>query len=892
MKLPGNLLFFSTLILILTFYGYNISEGKNKYIKAEDPVRVDSRIVGSRAVCLNGSFIFVEYTTEAAPDDNVYWSMRDATGFEVSSPRGPVVSIPYTSEGAFTLSLRISRGGDSNFYTETIDVVVERGPTFILQPDVVLCGNENVTLTALDPNDPNLANFTIEWTDLAGNPIGSGNSIVTNTPGRYIVYVSSVACQVAGSTFVGPSLEVELTQSATNACLGETVIFTPDVPVNGLWSYQKSDQVTRTELGNFFELFLDTEDLDGLGDYTIFFNVEDTERPGCSVEKQRNLTVRENASFDIIDITDSESCDNPTGEFKIIANTGMQTVSIAGPREFSFVNVFPETVLEIDGLEPGIYTITGESFGCILSSTVTIDNINPDAGIPFTVTSDNQSCSGTGIIPGKIIITVEDTSQPLNYRIVDSEGIAIGGSFGNQLSVSVDVPAGEYQVEVSDADNCGSVNAETYTVSGSGQVNFSVPSSITACEFYDLVPQGAQSLRYELTGPDGQQIIRDTDNGTFRISSSGSYEILAISEDSDSPLCPNLKSFDVVINDQIEFDYSQRQIDCLGNQIYTAELLGMDPSTVVIRWLASDNVTILGRDPDFFPPSVGTFYLDVQPRASSQCPAAPIPFEVTAVQREVEVEIEGTPFCGLDPFTTLTVVTDFDVIEFIEWYYIDEDDNYIHLENLQNMESIDIADEGTYEVVVRNDIYCEMGRTTFEVGRILEITLSMSAKQYICIEENRYNTLNPGEFASYIWIKEGEVLSTDATFTPIETGVYELEVVDLNGCPVSTEFEVEDICAQLISMPTAMVPGDLNRDFRVYANPAISEVEVFVFNKLGELIFHCQSENNLDTSAICIWDGFVNGTKLMVGTYPVTIKYKVPSINLTDQYNSFIVVPQ
>jgi len=891
MKLPDKPLIYTILLILLVFYVGSVAGKINLPSDHERALRAAPKIVGPEAVCLNGAFIFVEYSTESDPGDNIYWSMQDATGFEVSNQRGAVVSIPYTAEGNFTVSLRVARGDNPNFYTETINVIVERGPTFILPPDVVLCGNENVTLTALDPNDPTLGNYTIEWTDLAGNLIGTGNTIVTNTPGRYLVNVSSIACVVTGSTFVGPSLEVELNQSATNACLGQVVTFTPDVPVSGQWSYQKSDQATRTDLGQFFELSLNTNDLDGIGDYTIFFNVEDRDRPGCSVEKQRPLTVREDASFEILTVTNAESCDNPSGSISLRADTGMQFIRVTGPNTREFNDVVEGSTLEITDLGPGIYTVAAESFGCTSVAIVTINNENPDGAIPFTVTSENQTCSGTGIVPGSITITVENAAQVINYRIINTEGEEITGSFVNQLSVTENALAGTYQIEVSDADNCGSVSSETYVVEGSGQVNFSVPNSIIACEVYDLVPQSGQTLTYELTGPNGQSIQRETD-GTYRLTTSGTYEILGISDNPNSPLCPNLKTFELDIRDQITFEYSQRQIDCLGNQIYTAELQGIDPSTVFIRWLAGDQVTILGRDLDFFPPSTGTFYLDVQPRASSPCPAEPIPFEVTAVERTVEVAIEGSPFCGLEPFTSLSVVTDFDVVEFIEWYYLDADNNYIPLENFLNQETIDVADEGTYEVVVRNDIFCEMGRATFEVGRILEIRLTMSAMQYICIEENRYNRLSPGDFAFYTWLKDGDVVSTDSIFIPREPGQYGLDVIDRNGCEVSTQFEVEDICAKLISMPSAMVPGDPTRDFRIYANPAISSIEVFVFNKLGELIHHCESDNTEDTSAICIWDGYVNGTKLMVGTYPVTIKYRVPSMNLSDQVNKFIVVPQ
>ncbi|KEO75113.1 hypothetical protein [Anditalea andensis] len=891
MKPPVKLLTFSFLIILLSLYIGEVVGETLYYLNKPNAALVEHQIEGPEAVCLNSAFVFEEYSTSGAPGDTFFWSMRDETGFEISNQRGATVSIPYTSEGNFTITLRVARGENPNFDTKSINVLVERGPTFILPPDVILCGSENVSLTALDPDDPQLGNVTIEWFDEAGNAVGTGNTILTNIKGRYQVTITSAACSIDGFTFVGPSIEVELNQTENNVCLGQNVTFTPDVPVNGMWAYQKSDQLVRTEIGEFFELTLDTDALDGPGEYTIYFSVEDRERPGCSVEEQRNLTVTEAVNLIISDITNAESCDNPNGSFKINGGTGLQSIQVFGPQGSIFNDgpIADDTFVE--NLWPGIYTVIAESTGCITSTTVSIDNLNPDDAVPFTVSPNDQTCSDTGINPGMVTITLEEFSPDMNVSLINVAGGAIRASFVNEPVVTLNAPAGDYLIEVSDADNCVSISSQPYSVGGAAQVNFSIPPSIRACESYNLLPISTQSLQYTLTGPNGQNI--PFENGGFTLTTSGTYEILGFSQDSDSPLCPNLKVFEVEINEQIEFEYSMRQIDCLGNQLYTAELNDLDPSTVFIRWLDSDQSTILGRDLVFFPTENKTYYLDVQPRASSQCPAAPIPFEVMSVQTSVDVVIEGSPFCGLnDPLTTLSVNTDFDAVESIEWYYIDEDGFSLLLNNPGNQATIDVPFEGTYEVVVRSDIYCELGRATYDVGRILDIRLGISAKQFICIEENQYNTLNPGEFEIYEWSRDGNVISTDPIFTPRAPGQYGLYIVDFNGCEVSTTFEVEDICAQLISMPNAMVSGDPERDFRIFANPAISEIEVFVFNKLGELIYYCQSPNNPNSDAICIWDGFVNGTKLMVGTYPVTIKYKIPGTTLSDQVNKFIVVPK
>lgn len=850
----------------------------------------EPELLGPEGVCLTGEFTFVPYRAGGDPaTDQYFWSITDDTGFEIANLRGENVEIPITTTGTFDITVRVARGGNPNYATLTETLVVERGPAFIMPPDVILCGNEEVTVTALDPNVPNNENFNVEWQDVNATPVGTGNTFTTNVPGRYFAIASSAFCTAVGSTFIGPSIEVEVAASATTACLGETVTYTPNSPITATWSYQRADQNTRTELGNFFELSLQTNDLEGIGQYTIFFNAADPQRPDCNVEHSFPLDVRENASFSLIKLNDADGCENPTGLFQIRAITALETITVSGVVGASFNNVNPGDILEVPNLEPQVYTVTGLFNGCTVTQSIIIENINPDEAIPFTATSTDQTCSGTGIVPGTITIDFGGVSQSGEYRIIGSEGDVFDGNFANEQSITVDLPADVYTIEIGDGE-CVSVSRDRYTVEGSGQVNFSIPAAITACEVYDLIPQSGQVLRYELTYPDGSVVNADAGEA-FTLTASGSYEMLAVSTDPDSPLCPRTRSFELEINEQLTFDVSQRQIDCLGNQLFTAELMGMTQSDVIIRWLDENN-TIWGRELQFFPPAFGTFYLSVQPRAGSACPAAPIQFEVSPIVLTAEVEIEGTPFCGLEPFTTLSVNADMDLVELIEWFYTDADGNYTHLLDFDNQTSIDITDEGTYEVIIRNEINCKLGRDTFEVVRLDNISLELDAIYYVCVEDNIYPNINPGTFESYTWLSEGTEVSTAPSYIPQTPGSYELLVVDANGCEASTQFEVEGVCFDLISYPNALIPGNPQKDFRIFADPNITEVEVFIFNRSGELIFHCQSPNSPDTSPICIWDGMLNGRKLLVGTYPIIVKYRSTKLDLNNEERNYIIVPQ
>lgn len=855
----------------------------------------DPDLIGPATACMNGSFIFVNFSGAGDPSTDRYiWRITDADDFELYYQAGGAevqnIEFPFTSTGTFNVSLRVIRGGNQNFFSQTKQVTVARAPRFVMSPDVIVCGGEPVLLQALDTNDPDFSSYEMEWYRVSGQILGTGNTFLATEPGTYRVRVTSDVCEATASTFIGPSIEVNVVPSATRVCLGQTVSYTPDAPFLGRWSYQKKGQSERIFLEESFTLALNSRNLDGLGNYNIFFNVEDPDRPGCSVEKQFDLTVEENAgSFTVNKISDSDGCDIANGSFEISTTSAFDFIIIANIPNGTLSNVPANTTRTLSDLAPGLYTVAGRIGNCTVTKTINIGNTDPDDAIDFSVTALPQTCSSSGVNLGTLIIDFNGINQSGRYRVVSNTGNVISRNFQNQAQLSVDVPAGRYQVEVRDNNNCVSTNSIVYEVGGNSQVNFSIPGDITACQFYELTPESTESLEYTLQRPDGTEVTGSSGEG-FMINQNGTYQLTGIPSDSNLPVCPRTRTFDVIINEPLEFDVVIEQVDCFGNQFITADLFGRDPNSVIIRWYSVAG-EIVGRQRVFRPPSPGVFLLEVQPRASSRCDLEPISFEVTVPLRETEVTLDGTPFCEEDPFTTLTMTAaNPDAIKTIEWFKIDDQGGQDWLSEFEDQSSIDVIDEGVYEVVVRNQIGCRLGDAVFEVKRSEPVQVELEDAYRICSAENIFPVLNPGDFSEVNWYLEGNLVSNASNFKIVVPGLYEFIATNEEGCSQVKEFEVIEDCVLMIRYPDAMVVGDPSRDFRVYANEDIDEVEVFIYQRTGELIFHSVKAGTNPNLPVITWDGFLNGKAVSVGTYPILIHYKSQSLGIDDVLRKSLIV--
>ena len=193
---------------------------------------------------------------------------------------------------------------------------------------------------------------------------------------------------------------------------------------------------------------------------------------------------------------------------------------------------------------------------------------------------------------------------------------------------------------------------------------------------------------------------------------------------------------------------------------------------------------------------------------------------------------------------------------------------------------------------MRSAAGCDLGRANGVVAKSVIIPPVIPTSITICALEGVTESIDPGDYDNYSWQLNGEEISQDAVFTPTLPGIYTLVVSDNLGCEYIATMEVIEDCALKISFPNGVVLDDPTRNFILYANEYIDYVEVYIYNRWGELIFYCDHENVEPAQAFCPWDGQLNGKFVPNGTYAVVVKLTSEDQNITQKITKAITVIQ
>ncbi|MCH7400017.1 gliding motility-associated C-terminal domain-containing protein [Belliella sp. DSM 107340] len=873
-------------------------------------------ISGPERLCIdpeNGAEGLFEGAGE--PDiDSYFWTIVHEDGEVIESELGgpgeenQTLTYFFQREGLHTVTLRVDRCGDPEYYNEnnSIEVLVVAPPAITLADDITLCSGSPITLTAIDGYDPADGLYDFEWRNAAGIQFGDENSneITVEEESIYTVTVSFRetgdeeffdACPSTRSVFVGPAFEFDLTQTAEEVCYDETlVVFAPDTPVSGEWFYQLDGSPDRIpfSVGEAFELEITPAlNLPSPGLYQIIFVTEDPIVPGCLVEKVLQLEVFPLPNFEIRDETPATDCDSDDGIFEIEILIDLSELEIMETGEL-FANVPAGEVFEFADLAPGNYTIRAQTaFGCEFTRTATILNLDPPAElVGVSLDSTDESCGINEILPGTI--SIELSAPPTgtySYTITrQGDGEEITGNLDGQVTLIQDLRFGDYEVQVDDDATGCAIPVGEVTIERRFLVDFSVPSNVVACESFELDILTQQNLVFTITDPNGNLVIPDID-GIYLLIESGEYIVYGEGQDPD--FCPRERRINLTVNDAIQFEVSDVQVDCVEGISYNAILTGTVPEDVFFFW-RNDAGEVVGRSQTFRPREAGDYTLDVQPRVGSNCPTPPIAFTAEEFDDELDFDLVVNPFCEESEFTIITLSGDFDGFG-IEWFEI-IGGNRVPDPDFEDSSVFIAEEDGLYEVEIRNAFGCVVGREQVSIRKSDLVAPELLPSYSICASENVLIEIDPGQYDNYEWYKEGEELpiSTEATFTPTEAGNYRLLVFDDLGCEEEVEFEVIEDCNIAVRFPNAMNPSNPEKQFVVYTNEFIDELAVFIYNRWGELIFYCE-ENNLPsdtTNGYCPWDGTVNGKIVPIGTYPVVVQFRSNNQNITKTLREAILV--
>jgi hypothetical protein len=842
--------------------------------------------------------------------DSYFWTITKDDGTIILNESGgpgeefQTLEQVFDEPGIYTIDLRVDRCATIDYFNASTEIIVDAPPTLTLPDAATLCAENPVTLTAIDGYDPAEERYNFLWTSTAGEVFGDENSntITVTEESIYTVTVGFrlpdglsdeeaalyAACPAIAEIFVGPAFQFDLTQTAEEVCYEETaVIFAPNTPITGDWFYELDGDPTRVPLGNFFELELLVTNLPGPGLYEIIFVAQDPILDGCTIVKSLPLLVNQLPLLVANQTTPATACNTADGSFEITMQADAATVTIQETGNI-FSNVTAGDVIPVSNLLPGIYTIEAEnSTGCFYFATVTVENSNPPAGFDYTITTQDQICSPDGVAAGSLTIAFI-TAQSGSYLITrQGDGQTFAGNFTNSSQVAINVPHGDYSVEVTDPSNCAIPDPDTYTIAQKFEVVFSVPSTLTACGNFTFIPISPQQLLFTVTNANGIVISPDA-NGDFTITQTGSYVVRG--EDPAGIDCPRELTIDATITQPLDFEVSPPIIDCQVGVQYEAILNNANPADVVFLWRDAGGI-IVGRSQIFVPSTSDTYSLEVQPRVGGLCPTNQKSFDATAITEDLEVALDIVPFCADQISTTIAVDADLSQVQNIEWYSV-QGGTRTRIPAFNDIPIIEVSQEGIYEVLLRNAAGCDIGRARGSVIKSTIIVPIIPQSITICAIEGVTQRIDPGIYDNYSWKLDGTEVSADAVFTPTVPGIYELTVSDNIGCFYITNFEVLEDCGLRISFPNGIVLNDPNRNFILYANEYIDDVEVYIYNRWGELIFYCQHENIEPRQPFCPWDGQVGGNFVPNGTYAVVVKYTSGDQNKTESITKAITIIQ
>ncbi|WP_373524614.1 hypothetical protein [Aquiflexum sp.] len=446
-------------------------------------------------------------------------------------------------------------------------------------------------------------------------------------------------------------------------------------------------------------------------------------------------------------------------------------------------------------------------------------------------------------------------------------------AFENQLQIEVDNP-GVYEAVIYNDLDCEIGRRLVTVIETSELALFEVPEEIVVCDFFELDPETPLGLKYQVLLPDGSELVFGSGESLL-LDQNGTYTITSSSLNHGILLCPVTKSILVKKSSSVNFEPELYEQDCEGGLVFQAMVVGSDLSEVDVFWY-NELGDLVGQEEFLTPQSFGEYSLEVRPKGSEFCPQPNTKiFEVIKPIVELNGGLTVTPFCPDDENVTITLEAELNQVYRINWYFTGLNGNKQSLDMFDNLGEITVSEQGTYEVEAFNEINCLLGKDMVIVMKSMDdIRPEVESVYAFCSKFGDNITINPGNFDAYQWYMEGDLVSEDPVFIPMEVGNYSLTVSSFEGCQYSTEFLVKETCELMVQSTTGMKVNDVKNPFMVYTNSLVDRLDIWIYNNWGQLIYSCSKDNLYEGERNCIWYGDFNGGYIQPGTYSVKISVK------------------
>lgn len=495
----------------------------------------------------------------------------------------------------------------------------------------------------------------------------------------------------------------------------------------------------------------------------------------------------------------------------------------------------------------------------------------------------------------ELITTSPEAVTDIRWRRFDEAGEIVQlPEFNNQTIISTRIggiyEASAYSISPQINKNCELGRATFQLDLTPDKVQFDIPEELAICDFHELIPQTNQALDFFLTTPSGT-VIEKNSGQSFTLDEAGVYTFLAFDSNSPTAFCPEQKELIVTLTEAVNFQPILSEEFCDGSRIYQALISNYEVEEVDISWKDQSGKE-LGSGEFLMINTPGNYSLEVQPANVIPCHITPISFEVLAPILEVDVILVADPLCPDSPSATIRAEADWNLVTTIEWWYTSPSGEQSELSGERNKTEISAIKEGTYEVRVFNNVPCILGFDQVLILRSTDTVRPEVEESYqVCPRYEIGPIINPGNFASYEWYFGDQLVSSNSVYKPQSIGNYSLIVYSQEGCAYQTDFTTEEECELKVIYPNAVQPSNPDKQFLLYTNYLIDELDLVILNKWGQVIFECAQTNLISEESTCVWDGTYNGKVIPNGNYAVRLNFKNYEKNISkSEFGSILIV--
>lgn len=773
-----------------------------------------------------------------------------------------------------TADLSVMPNGDTSYVLTVTDAC---GNTAMATATVDIVGLPTANISGLaqvcsgNPQAELLVEFTGEgpWSfayTIDNNQIFQLDSITQNpyllntpTVGTYLLTgVSSHGCvgSVAGAASVLPIDLATNLLSAEVSCPGandgqiDLSVSGGQPPYDYLWSNGAVQ-----------------EDPTGLpeGSYSVTI----TDSNGCSVATTANVALNPEVpqveAGEAVQLT----CESPFLSLAGSGSTGPQYDYRWTSRDGNIVSGDMTATPMID--RPGLYilAITNTATGCSQSDevAVSIDTLKPQ---PVLVTQ------GPLVLDCRNPQTVIDGSSsqgqgPLDFLWTTNDGSILPGEATQpQLSISL---SGTYTLQITDNQNGCSDTSNVAILSDMDLplVNIFPPEAITCVDTSVQIDASGSSsgvpFLYSWSTSNGQ-IVAGADGLLPMVSQGGQYTLIIVNDDTGCEAVASVTVPTDLMPPMVEAGVAD-SLDCDSPEITLAGSASSSNNNHSLLWTTTTGNIDTGALTLQPVVNLGGVYTLTVTNGDNGCTAADEVevFENTNVPYDLDILSEAPPCFG--DLGTMTVL---EVLGGVGPYLYSLDDGQLFFSDAS---TFTILEPGTYNLLVQDLNGCEY-EETFVIPPTPPIVVDVQPLIKICLghpAEIRTNTNVPDTRIDTIIWTPADSLSCynclDPVARPVESTLYTITLIDVNGCEAMDEVLVEVDKTRKIYIPNAFSPDDdgYNDNFTIYAD-ALSVVKISqfqVFDRWGGKVFERRNlQPNIDEIG---WDGSSRGKKLNPGVF-------------------------